>query len=178
MSRSTGPNWWRSSQSSPAADPARRAPVKGLAAGDTRTLTRPDGSEPSVTAVPAVHGPEEHERDPDGEVDCQVVGFTLAGDGPPTVHLSGGTASLRTPCIDATVLHAGAARVPRTPGQPRQRPRRRGRDPRRPVNIPARSSGWAHFAEGRGPVEHASDDAGLTSVLRIADHDTWLPLKP
>ncbi|MFE4055672.1 hypothetical protein ACFXP3_05065 [Streptomyces sp. NPDC059096] len=127
------------------------APVKGLAAGDTRTLTRPDGSEPSVTAVPAVHGHEEHERDPDGEVDCQVVGFTLAGDGPPTVHLSDGNASLCTPCIDATVLHAGAARVPRTPGQPRQRPRRRGRDPRRPVNIPAHSSGWAHFTEGRAP---------------------------
>ncbi|MET7927684.1 tautomerase family protein [Streptomyces sp. NPDC005349] len=30
--------------------------------------------------MPAVHGPEDGERDAEGEVNCQVVGFVLAGD--------------------------------------------------------------------------------------------------
>ncbi|MCX4632756.1 MBL fold metallo-hydrolase [Streptomyces sp. NBC_01443] len=167
------------------------AGTKGLAAWDTHTLARPDGGELTVTAVPAVHGPEDGERDPDGEVNCQVVGFVLAGDGLPTVYISGDNASIRTvteiarrtPRIDATVLHAGAARVP---GKFRERPV--SLDSVRaaaaaailgaPVNIPAHYTGWAHFTEGRDAIEHAFDDAGLTSVLRIADHGTWLPLKP
>ncbi|MET7542630.1 MBL fold metallo-hydrolase [Streptomyces sp. NPDC058293] len=103
------------------------APAKGLAAWDTHTLTRPDDGELTVTAVPAVHGPEDGERDAEGEVNCQVVGFVLAGDGLPSVYISGDNASLRTvteiarrtPRIDATILHAGAARVP---GKFRERP--------------------------------------------------------
>lgn len=116
------------------------APAKGLAAWDAHTLTRPDGGELTVTAVPAVHGPEVGERDADGEVNCQVVGFVLSGDGLPTVYISGDNASFhtvaeiarRTGSIDASVLHAGAerpGRVLRAPGQPGQRPCRR--DPRR-----------------------------------------------
>ncbi|MEW2297213.1 MBL fold metallo-hydrolase [Streptomyces sp. NPDC006743] len=167
------------------------APAQGLAAWDSHTLTRPDGGELTVTAVPAVHGPEDGERGPDGEVNCQVVGFVLAGGGLPTVYISGDNASLRTvaeiarriPRIDAAVLHAGAARVP---GKFRGRPV--SLDSVRaaaaaavlgaPVNIPAHYSGWTHFTEGREVIEHAFDDAGLTGVLRIAEHGTWLPLKP
>ncbi|MFF9212826.1 MULTISPECIES: MBL fold metallo-hydrolase [unclassified Streptomyces] len=166
-------------------------PARGLAAWDTHTLARPDGGTLTVTAVPAVHGPEDGERDADGEVNCQVIGFILAGAGLPTVYVSGDNASLRTvteiarrtPCIDATILHAGAARVP---GKFRERPV--SLDSVRtaaaaailgaPVNIPAHYTGWTHFTEGRDAIEHAFDDAGLTSVLRIADHGTWLPLKP
>lgn len=167
------------------------APAQGLAAWDSHTLTRPDGGELTVTAVPAVHGPEDGERGPDDEVNCQVVGFVLAGGGLPTVYISGDNASLRTvaeiarriPRIDAAVLHAGAARVP---GKFRGRPV--SLDSVRaaaaaavlgaPVNIPAHYSGWTHFTEGREVIEHAFDDAGLTGVLRIAEHGTWLPLKP
>ncbi|GHJ93512.1 hypothetical protein SNE510_30310 [Streptomyces sp. NE5-10] len=167
------------------------APAKGLAAWDTHLLTRPDGGGLTVTAVPAVHGPEDGERDADGEVNCQVIGFVLTGDGLPTVYISGDNASLRTVTeiarrtgpVDATVLHAGAARIP---GRFRGRPL--SLDSARtaaaaailgaPVNIPAHYTGWAHFTEGRDAIEHAFDDAGLTPVLRIADHGTWLPLKP
>lgn len=71
-------------------------------------------------AVPAVHGPEDGERDADGNVNCEVTGFVLSGQGLPTVYVSGDNASIRTvaeisrrvPPIDAAVLHAGAARVP------------------------------------------------------------------
>ncbi|MEU9454493.1 MBL fold metallo-hydrolase [Streptomyces sp. NPDC048277] len=167
------------------------SPAKGLAAWDTHSLRRPDGGELTVTAVPAVHGPEDGERDPDGDVNCQVIGFVLAGDGLPTVYISGDNASIRTvteiarriPGIAAAVLHAGAARVP---GKFRERPV--SLDSVRaaaaaavlgaPVNIPAHYTGWAHFTEGREAIEHAFDDAGLTPVLAIADHGTWLPLTP
>ncbi|MER7191289.1 MBL fold metallo-hydrolase [Streptomyces flaveolus] len=166
-------------------------PAKGLAPWDTHTHTRPDGGELTITAVPAVHGPEDGDRDPDGNVNCQVIGFVLAGNGLPTVYISGDNASLRTvteiarhvPRIDATVLHAGAARIP---GKFRERPV--SLDSVRaaaaaatldaPVNIPTHYTGWTHFTEGREAIEQAFDDAGLTRVLRIADHGTWLSLRP
>ena len=70
-----------------------------------------------MTAVPAVHGPEDAERDADGFVNCEVIGFVLSGPGFPAIYVSGDNASLRTvteiarrtPAIDAAVLHAGAA---------------------------------------------------------------------
>ncbi|MEU3721514.1 MBL fold metallo-hydrolase [Streptomyces sp. NPDC031705] len=167
------------------------SPARGLAVWDSHTLRRPDGGELTVTAVPAVHGPEDGERDPDGEVNCQVIGFVLTGDGLPTVYISGDNASIRAltrtarrfPAVDAAVLHAGAARVPG-----RFRERALSLDSVRtaaaaailgaPVNIPAHYTGWAHFTEGRQDLEQAFDDAGLTSVLHLGDHGTWLPLKP
>ena len=80
-----------------------------------------------MTAVPAVHGPEDAERDADGFVNCEVIGFVLSGPDLPAVYVSGDNASIatvteiarRTPAIDAVVLHAGAARVP---GKFRDRP--------------------------------------------------------
>lgn len=74
----------------------------------------------TVQAVPAVHGPEDGDRDADGNVNCEVTGFVLSGPGLPTIYISGDNASIRTvaeisrrlPDIDVAVLHAGAARVP------------------------------------------------------------------
>lgn len=82
-------------------------------------MRRPDGGELTVTALPAVHGPEDGERDGDGFVNCEVIGFILSGPDVPTVYVSGDNASIRVvaeiarraPAIDAVVLHAGAARV-------------------------------------------------------------------
>lgn len=167
------------------------SPAQGLAAWETRRFPRPYDGELTVTAVPAVHGPEDGERDAEGNVNCQVVGFVLAGAGLPTVYVSGDNASVRTvaeiarrvPGIDAAVLHAGAARVP---GKFRGRPV--SLDSVRtaaaaailsdPVTIPVHYDGWAHFTEGRDAIVSAFDDAGLAAVLRIADHGTWIPLTP
>ncbi|MEV6353229.1 MBL fold metallo-hydrolase [Streptomyces hydrogenans] len=166
-------------------------PAKGLAAWDTHVLTRPDGGELAITAVPAVHGPEDGERDADGEVNCQVIGFVVSGRGLPTVYISGDNASLRTVTeiarrtgpVDTTVLHAGAARIPgRFRGRPLSLDSARAAAAAAilgaPVNVPAHYTGWAHFTEGRDAIEHAFDEAGLTPVLSVADHGTWLPLKP
>jgi L-ascorbate metabolism protein UlaG (beta-lactamase superfamily) len=164
-------------------------PAVALRPWTSHTLARPDGGELTVTAVPAVHGPEDAERDPDGFVNCEVVGFVLSGVGLPTVYVSGDNASVRTvvevaqriPSIEAVVLHAGAARVPA-----KFRGRALSLDSVRAaaaaaildaaVIVPAHYDGWAHFSEGRDDLERAFDDAGLSAQLRLSDHGTWIPL--
>jgi L-ascorbate metabolism protein UlaG (beta-lactamase superfamily) len=164
-------------------------PAIGLAPWTSHTVRRPGGGELTVTAVPAVHGPEDAERDADGFVNCEVIGFVLSGPDLPAIYVSGDNASIRTvteiarrtPAIDAAVLHAGAARVP---GKFRDRPL--SLDSIRAaaaaavlgpaVIIPAHYDGWAHFSEGRADLARAFDDAGLTAQLRLSDHGTWIPL--
>jgi len=164
-------------------------PSVGLAPWTSHAVRRP-GGELTVTAVPAVHGPEDGERDADGFVNCEVIGFVLSGPDLPAIYVSGDNASIRTvteiarrtPAIDAAVLHAGAARVP---GKFRDRPLTL--DSIRAaaaaavlgpaVIIPAHYDGWAHFSEGRADLARAFDDAGLTAQLRLSDHGTWIPLR-
>ena len=165
-------------------------PAVGLAAWASYTVVRPDGGDLTVTAVPAVHGPDDAERDADGFVNCEVIGFVLSGPGLPTVYLSGDNASIgtvaeisrRVPDVDAAVLHAGAARV-----QGKFRDRALSLDSIRAaaaaavlgpaVVIPAHYDGWAHFAEGRDDLVRAFDDAGLGARLRLPDHGTWVGLR-
>ncbi|MEU4408076.1 MBL fold metallo-hydrolase [Streptosporangium sp. NPDC023963] len=167
------------------------APAVGLAPWATFVLPRPDGGgDLSVLAVPAVHGPEDGERDPEGNINCEVTGFVLSGRGLPTVYVSGDNASMRAvaaiarhvPEIDAAVLNAGAARVP---GKFRRRPV--SMDGHRAaaaaavlgvtVVIPAHYDGWTHFSEGRAELETAFDEAGLSALLRLADHGSWSALR-
>ena len=165
-------------------------PAIGLAPWTGHTVQRPGGGELTVTAVPAVHGPEDGERDADGFVNCEVIGFVLSGPDLPAIYVSGDNASIRTvteiarraPAIDVAVLHVGAARVP---GKFRDRPL--SLDSIRAaaatavlapaVVIPAHYDGWAHFSEGRADLASAFDDAGLTARLRLSDHGTWTPLR-
>jgi L-ascorbate metabolism protein UlaG (beta-lactamase superfamily) len=165
-------------------------PAVALPPWTSHTLARPDGGELTVTAVPAVHGPEDGERDPDGFVNCEVIGFVLSGRGLPTVYVSGDNASIRTvadiarrvPDIDAVVLHAGAARV-----QGKFGGRALSLDSIRAAAaaavlgpamiIPAHYDGWEHFCEGRDDLATAFDDAGLSADVRLSDHGTWIPLR-
>src|SRR5580704_18070480 len=151
-------------------------PAVSLAPWTSHTLDRPDGGELTVTAVPAVHGPEDGERDADGFVNCEVIGFVLSGTGLPTVYLSGDNASIgsaagiarRSPGIDAVVLHAGAARV-----AAKFQNRALSLDSIRAAAaaavlgpaavIPAHYDGWAHFSEGRDDLASAFNDAGLSA---------------
>ena len=143
-----------------------------------------------MTAVPAVHGPEDGDRDAGGFVNCEVIGFVLSGPDLPAIYISGDTASIatvteiarRTPAIHAAILHAGAARVP---GKFRDRPL--SLDSIRAAAatavlgpamvIPAHYDGWAHFSEGRADLARAFDDAELTAQLRLTDQGTWIPLR-
>ncbi|WP_460341838.1 MBL fold metallo-hydrolase [Actinoallomurus acanthiterrae] len=167
------------------------SPAVGLAPWTSHSLPRPDGAgELTVLAVPAVHGPEDGERDADGNVNCEVIGFVLSGQGLPTVYVSGDNASIRTvaeisrrvPAVDAAVLHAGAARVAaKFDGRPLSLDSRRaaaaaavlGVD----VVVPAHYDGWAHFSEGRDDLELAFHEAGLSALLSAAEHGSWTPLR-
>lgn len=164
-------------------------PAVGLAPWTSHAVPRPGGGELTVTAVPAVHGPEDGDLDPDGFVNCEVIGFILSGQGLPAVYISGDNASIRVvteiarrvPVIDVAVLHAGAARVA---GKFRDRPL--SLDSIRAAAaaavlipamvIPAHYDGWAHITEGGADLARAFDDAGLGAKLRQDSHGTWIPL--
>lgn len=168
------------------------APALGLAPWTSHSLPRPDGGgDLTVLAVPAVHGPEDAERDADGNVNCEVVGFVLSGPGLPTVYVSGDNASIRTvaeisrrvPDIDAAVLHAGAARVPaKFDGRPLSLTGQGAAAATAVLGadtvVPAHYDGWAHFSEGLPELELAFKEAGLSAPLRVAPHGTWVPLTP
>ncbi|MEU3691905.1 MBL fold metallo-hydrolase [Streptomyces narbonensis] len=93
--------------------------VTGMKAWATHELKTP-GAAVTVTAVPALHGPDGVDRGADGE----VTGFVLSGKGVPTTYISGDNASVRVAKqvgdrvkkeigpIDTAVLFAGAARTP------------------------------------------------------------------
>ena len=143
----------------------------------------------TITAVPAVHGPEDAPRDEYGNVNCEVTGFVVSGPGLPTVYVSGDNASIRVvaevarrfPRIDAAVLFAGAARVPtKFDGRPLTLDAARAAAAAAildtPVVVPAHYDGWAHFSESRADLAAAFDNAGYSSVLRLVDHGTWIPL--
>jgi L-ascorbate metabolism protein UlaG (beta-lactamase superfamily) len=155
----------------------------------TSQVVRGDGRDVTITAVPAVHGPEDAPRDENGNVNCEVTGFVVAGPGLPTVYVSGDNASIRVvaevarrfPRIDAAVLFAGAAGVPtKFGGRPLTLDAVRAAAAAAildaPAVVPAHYDGWAHFAETGADLVKAFDDAGYASVLRLVDHGTWVPL--
>jgi L-ascorbate metabolism protein UlaG (beta-lactamase superfamily) len=143
----------------------------------------------TITAVPAVHGPEDAPRDENGNVNCEVTGFVIEGSDLPTVYVSGDNASIRAvadvaerfPRVDAAVLFAGSARVPQKfGGRPLTLDAARAAAAaailNAPVVLPAHYDGWAHFSETRADIAKAFDEAGYASVLRLVDHGTWVPL--
>jgi L-ascorbate metabolism protein UlaG (beta-lactamase superfamily) len=122
--------------------------------------------EVTVTAVPALHGPEGSEP-----VVGPVTGFMLEGPGLPTVYVSGDNASLRVvdeiaerfPSVDVAVLFAGAACTPLVDGKLTIGSadavlvaRRLGAR----YAVPAHFSGWGHFTEGAEQLRAAFAAAG------------------
>lgn len=168
------------------------SPAVGLSPWTTHSLPRPDGGgDLTVLTVPAVHGPEDGELDADGNVNCEVTGFVLSGQGLPTVYVSGDNASIRTvaeisrrvPDIDVAVPHAGAARVPaKFEGRPLSLDSRRAAAAAAVLGadavIPVHYDGWVHFSEGLPEIQLAFHEAGLSSLLRVAPHGAWVPLLP
>jgi L-ascorbate metabolism protein UlaG (beta-lactamase superfamily) len=147
------------------------------------------GGDVTVTAVPAVHGPQDAPRDENGDVNCEVTGFVVTGPGLPTVYVSGDNASVRAvvevarrfPRVDAAVLFAGAARVPQKfGGRPLTLDAARAAAAAAvldaPVVVPAHYDGWAHFSETGADIAEAFAQAGYAAVLRLVDHGTWVRL--
>jgi L-ascorbate metabolism protein UlaG (beta-lactamase superfamily) len=152
--------------------------AEGLAPWARRELPRPDGGVLTVTAVPALHGPEGFE-----ERTGPVTGFVLTAEDLPSVYVSGDNASLghvreiagRFGPVHTAVLFAGAACVPDLYGdalltldgaQAAEAARILGS--RHTVVLHCDS--WAHFSEDFAAVETAFDKAGLGVSLSRTRH--------
>jgi L-ascorbate metabolism protein UlaG (beta-lactamase superfamily) len=147
--------------------------VRGLGPWTHLTVPRPDGSELRVHAVPAQHGPDGMEAS-----SGPVVGFVLAGNGLPTIYVSGDNASLRVVeevaenlgPIDLALLFAGAARTARLDAYLTLTADKAARAAallgEAPV-IPLHSEGWAHFTQGQDDVRDAFAAHGLSDRLRL-----------
>ncbi|WP_225825948.1 MBL fold metallo-hydrolase [Streptomyces naphthomycinicus] len=156
----------------PAAAERLGGTTEGLTPWQSVDLTRPDGGTVTVTAAPALHGPEGSEP-----IVGEVTGFLLSAPDLPTVYVSGDNASLdlvkeiaaRYAPVDTAVLFAGAPRMPvlddallvldgaGTATAARLLEARRV--------VPAHCDSWAHFTETREHVVRAFEEAGLADRL-------------
>ncbi|GGW77881.1 MBL fold metallo-hydrolase [Streptomyces lucensis JCM 4490] len=143
-------------------------------------LPRPDGGTVTVTAAPALHGPEGCEP-----LVGEVTGFLLTSPDLPAVYVSGDNASLalveeiaaRYAPVDTAVLFAGAPRLAALDdallvldgtGAAAAAALLGARRV-----VAAHCDSWAHFTEGREHVVRAFTNAGLLDRLQPAD-----PVRP
>ncbi len=137
----------------------------------------------TVTAVPALHGPEGAEV-----LTGPVVGFLLRAPGAPTVYVSGDNASVdlaaaiarEAPDIRIAVLHVGAANTGRF-AEPLTLDAQRAVAVARlmpdAVVVPVHADGWAHFTEPVDAVVRAFADAGLADRLQVVVPGEETPLR-
>lgn len=151
--------------------------TRGLAPGESVELPRPNGDVATVTATPALHGPDGQDVE---TVTGEVIGFVLTAEDLPTVYISGDNASLevvrevarRFPDIDTAVLFAGAVRMSEifdgellTLDGTRAAEAATILDARRVV--PAHVDSWGHFTEGREELVAVFESAGLADRLHL-----------
>jgi L-ascorbate metabolism protein UlaG (beta-lactamase superfamily) len=137
-------------------------------------LPRADGGVLRITGVPAQHGPDGTEH-----IVGEVTGFVLAGDGLPTVYVSGDNASLevvravadRLGPVDVAILFAGAARTALVPDADLTLTSEAAAEASRILGaravVPLHFEGWAHFTQGRDTLPAAFERAGLANRLHL-----------
>jgi L-ascorbate metabolism protein UlaG (beta-lactamase superfamily) len=161
--------------STPAAAERLGSTVRGFEAWQSTTL-----GPATVTAVPALHGPEGSEP-----YVGPVTGFVLEGAGLPRVYVSGDNASLdvvrqvadRFAPIDVAVLFAGAARTALLDGAPLTLTSEWAAEAagilRAADVVPVHFEDWAHFSEGRESLPPAFRAAGLDDRLHLLERGEW-----
>ena len=154
--------------STPEAAQRLGGPVQALPAWESVDLPLAGGGVLRITGVPAQHGP-------DGSLPYvgPVTGFVVAGDGLPTVYVSGDNASLdvvraiaeRVGPVDVAVLFAGAARTKVLDGAYLTLTSDAAAEAARLLGaslvIPLHFEQWAHFSQGRDTLAGAFERAGL-----------------
>ncbi|MEV6878133.1 MBL fold metallo-hydrolase [Amycolatopsis sp. NPDC051128] len=129
----------------------------------------------TVTAVPALHGPEGAEQ-----LTGEVTGFVLSGDGLPTVYVSGDNASVDLVreiasrfSIDVAVLFAGAARTVLFDGAPLTLTSANAVEAAKVLGaakvVPLHFRGWQHFSEGPDVLREEFEAAGLADRLVLLE---------
>ncbi|MFF1818363.1 MBL fold metallo-hydrolase [Kribbella sp. NPDC058245] len=131
----------------------------------------------TVTAVPALHGPEGADA-----VLGVVTGFVLQGADLPTVYVSGDNASVdlvkqiadRFGPFDVAVLFAGGARTVLMDGANLTLTSAEAVEAAHllaPATIvPVHTEGWAHFTEGPDQFAATFAEAGLNDRLQLLEH--------
>jgi L-ascorbate metabolism protein UlaG (beta-lactamase superfamily) len=125
----------------------------------------------TVTAVPALHGPEGAEA-----VMGEVTGFVLTADGEPTLYVSGDNASLDRVRqiaerfdIDTAVLFAGAVRIGAFDNAVLTLNGELAAEAATILGarrvVAAHVDSWKHFTEGREEFVTAFEKAGLAGLL-------------
>lgn len=147
---------------------------RGMTPWSTFELSAPSGVSVTVTALPALHGPDWKNTE---DVIGQVIGFLLSADGEPTVYISGDNASLkvveqiaeRVDDIDTAVIFAGAARSSFFDGAPLTLDGEgavRAAKILRPRHVAiAHADSWAHFSDSMENAVKAFEDAGMGGLL-------------
>jgi len=139
-------------------------------------LNRPDGGMLTVTGLPAQHGPANIVH-----LTGEVTGFLLAGDGLPTVYISGDNASLdvvteivrRIPAVDVAVLFAGGAQAPRFGDAYLTLSGPLAAQAAKLLNaahvVPLHIDGWKHFTDGAEELALAFAEVGLAERLVVVE---------
>jgi L-ascorbate metabolism protein UlaG (beta-lactamase superfamily) len=147
----------------------------GLQAWGSAEVQAADGSTVTVTAVPALHGPEGSES-----VTGPVTGFVLGGEGLPAVYVSGDNASLevvseiarRTGPVEIAILFAGAVQIQQildgayltlSSDRAAQAALILGAK----TVIAMHFADWTHFTQGSDQLRAAFAGHGITPRLRI-----------
>jgi L-ascorbate metabolism protein UlaG (beta-lactamase superfamily) len=129
----------------------------------------------TVTAVPALHGPDGAEQ-----LTGEVTGFVLTGDGLPTVYVSGDNASVGLVreiasrfSVDVAVLFAGAARTVLFDGAPLTLTSENAVEAAKVLGaakvVPLHFRGWQHFSEGPDVLRKEFEAAGLADRLVLLE---------
>lgn len=125
----------------------------------------------TVTAVPALHGPEGADT-----VLGPVTGFVLCAKGAPSIYVSGDNASLelvhevaaRFPALGIAVLFAGGTRSPSVEGYitlSNEAVIEAARILGQPRILAVHTDGWAHFTQDQRSLRTAFAVAGLADLL-------------
>ena len=149
----------------------------GLEPWSSVDVERPGGSAVTVTAVPALHGPDGTDH-----ITGPVIGFVLAADGEDTVYVSGDNASLdvvrviaeRAGAIDVAVLFAGAVQLPhRFDGAYLTLSSDRAAEATKLLGVraalPVHFEGWSHFTQGSREFRAAFAGNGVSDLLVLAE---------
>jgi L-ascorbate metabolism protein UlaG (beta-lactamase superfamily) len=131
----------------------------------------------TVTAVPALHGPEGSEP-----ITGPVIGFVLTADDVPTTYVSGDNASVdvvkaiaeRLGPIELAVLFAGGVSLPhRFDGAYLTLSAERAAAAAQVLGaraiVPLHFEGWAHFTQGAAELRAAFEAAGLGDRLVVPE---------
>jgi len=163
----------RASSTPPAAE-RLDGTVEPLAPWEHVDLPAAGGGALTVTAVPALHGPEGSEP-----LVGDVTGFALSAPGLPSVYVSGDNASLelvrtiadRLGPFDVAVLSAGAAQTPLVPDGHLTLTSAQAADAAEILGarhvVPLHFEGWAHFSEGAESLREAFKQAGADEHLHL-----------